>query len=124
MKEKYENEIRDMEFSEKESKTKYNEIKAKLLETESVVLNLTNNIKQLEQQLCESREVCATYVFINQNLFKNCFGFQFAQQLSDDRNRMKEIVKAEVKDELTKMANEIQMLKDEKEKEMQQVYSR
>lgn len=61
IKEKYDNEIRDLELSEKESKTKYNEIKTKLLEAENIVLNLTNNIKQLEQQLRESQEVISKF---------------------------------------------------------------
>lgn len=37
---------------------------------------------------------------------------------------MKDIVKEEVKDELEQMQNEIEILKQDKEKEMQQVYSR
>lgn len=57
IREKYENEIRDLEISEKESKAKYNEIKTKLLEAENIVLNLTSNTKHLEQQLRDSQEV-------------------------------------------------------------------
>lgn len=44
--------------------------------------------------------------------------------MSADRSRMKDDVQEEVKGELEKLQGEIAALKDEKEKEMQQVYSR
>lgn len=37
---------------------------------------------------------------------------------------MKEIVQDEIKEDVSKMLNEIQALKDDKEKEMEQVYAR
>lgn len=57
IREKYENEIRDLEISEKECKIRYGEMKMTLLETENEIILLRNTIKQLEQQLKESHEV-------------------------------------------------------------------
>lgn len=58
IKEKYENEIRDVEESEKKAKAKYAESKSKLLECEDTIIGLTTNVKLLEMQLRESRDVC------------------------------------------------------------------
>lgn len=62
LKDKYQQEVQDLEVSEKEAKSKYGETKSKLLETEDVVITLNASIKQLELQLKESQEVIGFFL--------------------------------------------------------------
>lgn len=52
------------------------------------------------------------------------FNLQDVEKLLGERNRTKEIVRNEVQTELDKLQKEIASLKEDKENEMQQVYSR
>lgn len=57
MRTKFDNEIGELEQSEKEAKSRYCEVKAKLLEYEDVLINLRATVKQLENQLANSQGV-------------------------------------------------------------------
>lgn len=59
LKVKYDNEIKDLEVSEKDAKNRYTETKTKLLETEDLVISLKASVKQLEVQLNDTKEVLA-----------------------------------------------------------------
>ncbi|XP_025833101.1 centrosomal protein of 131 kDa isoform X2 [Agrilus planipennis] len=104
LREKYENEIKEVEASEREAKIKYTETKTKLAEAEDVAVNLKASIKQLEMQLQEAKE--------------------FSDKLLNERNKMKEIVREEMNVQMEKLEKELHNLKNDKEKELQQVYSR
>lgn len=57
IREKFENELHELEKSEQEAKKKYLETKNKLLESEDNVVTLKATIKQLNIQMVESKEV-------------------------------------------------------------------
>lgn len=57
LKEKFDHELLDLERSEHEAKNKYLEVKNRLLEAEEQVMVLRANVKQLQQQLDENKEV-------------------------------------------------------------------
>ncbi|KAJ8923072.1 hypothetical protein NQ315_001624 [Exocentrus adspersus] len=104
LKEKYEKEIKDLELSEKESKDRYCEMKSKLLDYEETAINLRANIKQLENQVQEYKEL--------------------SERLTNERNNLKEVVKLEMKDEVQALEKEVAQLKNSRDKELQQLYSR
>nr|XP_022903446.1 centrosomal protein of 131 kDa [Onthophagus taurus]XP_022903447.1 centrosomal protein of 131 kDa [Onthophagus taurus] len=104
MREKFENEIKELEKSENEVKLKYGQTKTKLLEYEDVVIHLKGSIKQIENQLSVSQEISA--------------------KLTEEKENMKEIVRKEMNEDLKELENEVNRLKSEKDKELNQVYSR
>ncbi|KAK9692511.1 hypothetical protein QE152_g35096 [Popillia japonica] len=104
IREKFENEIRDLEQSEKQTNAKYTETKSKLLESEDTIIALRANVKLLEKQLKENREVLS--------------------KMTDERSQLKDIVRKEMKQDLSSLEKEVARLKEEKDKELQQVYSR
>jgi bifunctional ADP-heptose synthase (sugar kinase/adenylyltransferase) len=58
LKEKYDAEIKDLELSEKVTKSKYNETKDKLVEKDDEVIILKANARQLRKELEEAKKVC------------------------------------------------------------------
>jgi phage shock protein A len=59
-KERFDAEIKDLEASEKVIKSKYNEVKSKLIEKEDEITNLKANARQLEKEVAEAKKVCMT----------------------------------------------------------------
>ncbi|XP_033609333.1 uncharacterized protein LOC111869461 isoform X2 [Cryptotermes secundus] len=129
LKEKFDAEIKDLELSEKAIKTKYNEAKGKLVEKEDEVINLKANARQLQKELEEARKII--------------------DKLSAERAELKEIVRKEVMNQVTAAEQENIRLREEmaelrmrhklelsgkddevarrmadKERQLQQVYSR
>ncbi|KAL1494981.1 hypothetical protein ABEB36_010477 [Hypothenemus hampei] len=104
LKEKYEKEIKDLEMAEKESKTKFINAKSKLLESEEIIIRLKANVKQLEAQIVEYREE-----------IKN---------LMNERKDLKEVLKREMNNEVQSLEREVAHLKNNRDKEIQQLYSR
>ncbi|KAF5277161.1 hypothetical protein FQR65_LT03867 [Abscondita terminalis] len=103
LKEKYEKEIIDLEKSEKESNKKYCDTKIKLSEAEDAVVALKTTISQLESQLFETKTL--------------------SERLTKERENMRDIVKDEMRQELTNLEKEVYELKTEKEKELHKVYA-
>ncbi|GJQ73728.1 hypothetical protein Trydic_g14062 [Trypoxylus dichotomus] len=104
IKEKFEAEIIDLEQSEKQTQVKYTETKTRLLECEDTVIELRANIKLLEIQLKESKELL--------------------DKMMEERIQLKEIVRNEMKQDLSSLEKEVARLREENDKELQQVYSR
>ncbi|XP_072379343.1 centrosomal protein of 131 kDa isoform X2 [Diabrotica undecimpunctata] len=104
LREKYENEIKDLESSEKKSKAKYSEARTKQLETEEILIGLKATIKQLESVLCEKEKIIAEH--------------------NKQKEYYKETVRQEVNVEMEKLKKEINILKSCRDKELQQLYSR
>ncbi|KAJ8959085.1 hypothetical protein NQ318_022342 [Aromia moschata] len=104
LKEKYEKEIKDLEESEKESKGRYCEAKAKLLDYEEAAIGLRATIKQLEGQVREYEKR--------------------SDELANERNNLKEAVKLEMIDEMKALEREVAQLRNARDKELQQLYSR
>ncbi|XP_030763826.1 centrosomal protein of 131 kDa-like [Sitophilus oryzae] len=104
LKEKYEKEIQDLETSEKEAKNKYLETKTKLIENEEVIIGLQASLKQLETQLNEYK--------------------QQTENFNKERAEMKEILRQEMKKEMEALEKEVAQLKNNRDKEIQQLYSR
>lgn len=73
MKEKYEKEIKDLETSESEAKSKYCDAKSKILENEETIIGLKSNIKTLENQAYEYKEVINSLHFIFHLFILNIF---------------------------------------------------
>lgn len=63
-KEKYEEEIKDLEKSVNEYKSKYSDTKEKLLNQEDTIINLTTSMKQLQSQLQQAKDVCKLIISI------------------------------------------------------------
>lgn len=57
IKEKYENELKDMERSERNARDLYNETRSKLAECEANKQNIQSTVKQLEIQLVHAQKV-------------------------------------------------------------------
>ncbi|XP_074036118.1 uncharacterized protein isoform X3 [Leptinotarsa decemlineata] len=104
LKEKYEKEIKDLEMSEKESKSRYCEAKTKLLDNEETIIGLKSNIKQLENRIQEQQKMTEKY--------------------TQERNNLKEAVRQEMEQEMKALEKEVVQLKNSREKELQQLYSR
>ncbi|KAF7264042.1 hypothetical protein GWI33_000731 [Rhynchophorus ferrugineus] len=104
LKEKYEKEIKDLELAEKDSKNKYLETKTKLIENEEIIIALQANLKQLEVQLNEQK--------------------QLSEKLNKERAELKEVLREEMKKEMESLEKEVAQLKNNRDKEIQQLYSR
>ncbi|XP_057655907.1 centrosomal protein of 131 kDa isoform X2 [Diorhabda carinulata] len=104
LREKYENEIKDLETSEKESKNKYCEAKRKILELEETILSLKAKIKQLQSQLEDQKEI--------------------AEKYAKEKENFRDTVRQEMKEEMDKLENKIAYLTKSRDKELQQLYSR
>ncbi|XP_050308827.1 centrosomal protein of 131 kDa [Anthonomus grandis grandis] len=104
LKEKYEKEIKDLEIAEKESQAKFIESKTKLLENEEMVIQLRNTIKQLESQLQEYK--------------------QMTDNLTKERVNLKDALRKEMGEEVQSLEREVARLKNNRDKEIQQLYSR
>ncbi|RZC38409.1 5-azacytidine-induced protein 1-like, partial [Asbolus verrucosus] len=104
LKEKYEKEIADLEESEKESKNRYTETKRRLIESEDVIIGLKATINQLQSQVDEAKDV--------------------ALRLQSERETMKGILKEELQKEMESLEKELAAVKDSRDKEIQQLYSR
>lgn len=57
LKDKYENELQTLEQTERSTREKYNEARAKLAETEANKQNMQSTVKQLELQLSHTQKV-------------------------------------------------------------------
>ncbi|CAG9773590.1 unnamed protein product [Ceutorhynchus assimilis] len=104
LREKYEKEIKDLEMAEKESKSKFIESKTKLLENEEVVIGLRATVKQLETQLADQKEL--------------------AGNLTKERKDLKGLVRKEMDEEVQSLQREVAHLKNNRDKEIHQLYSR
>ncbi|XP_066261715.1 centrosomal protein of 131 kDa [Euwallacea similis] len=104
LREKYEKEIKDLEIAEKESKTKFIDTKKKLLESEEIIIGLKATTKQLESQLSEFR--------------------QLSENFTKDKEDIKDLLRKEMNDEVRTLEKEIAHLKNNRDKEIQQLYSR
>ncbi|XP_066137389.1 calponin homology domain-containing protein DDB_G0272472 [Euwallacea fornicatus] len=104
LREKYEKEIKDLEIAEKESKTKFIDTKTKLLESEETIIGLKATAKQLESQLSEFR--------------------QLSENFTKDKENIKDLLRKEMNDEVRTLEKEIAHLKNNRDKEIQQLYSR
>ncbi|KAJ8983980.1 hypothetical protein NQ317_008685, partial [Molorchus minor] len=103
LKEKYEKEIKDLEMAERDSKNRYCEAKAKLLDCEETVLGLKATVKQLEIQAKQHKEL--------------------SEKLTNERSNLKEVLKSEMKDEVRALEREVAQLRNSRDKELQQLYS-
>ncbi|XP_008196572.3 LOW QUALITY PROTEIN: centrosomal protein of 131 kDa [Tribolium castaneum] len=104
LKEKYEKEILDLEESERESKEKYHTLKKKLVESEDVIINLKATIDQLQNQVDSSKAI--------------------ALKLQQEREEVKEMMRNEVRQEMESLEKELMKVKDSRNNEIQQLYSR
>lgn len=104
LKEKFDNELRDLEKSEQEAKNKYLEVKNKLLESEDEVVTLKAAIKHLQQQLDDSKDI--------------------SEKLLREKDKMKEVVRAELRNEVELLKKELILVKSERDKELQQIHTR
>ncbi|XP_064213693.1 centrosomal protein of 131 kDa [Tribolium castaneum] len=104
LKEKYEKEILDLEESERESKEKYHTVKKKLVESEDVIINLKATIDQLQSQVDSSKAI--------------------ALKLQQEREEVKEMMRNEVRQEMESLEKELMKVKDSRDNEIQQLYSR
>jgi chromosome segregation ATPase len=83
MREKFEAEIRDLEFNEKTTKEKFVETRSKLAESEANIQNLEATVKQLQIQLGHTQKICDTY--------------------SKEKDNMKDSARQEIQSELKAM---------------------
>ncbi|CAH1110016.1 unnamed protein product [Psylliodes chrysocephalus] len=104
LREKYEKEIKDLESAEKDAKVKYCDTKSKLLDTEEMVISLRANVKQLEISLQEHKETIEKY--------------------KKERQNYEDIARCQMKEEMDKLQKEVIQLRNSREKELQQLYSR
>ncbi|KAH1025138.1 hypothetical protein HUJ05_009922 [Dendroctonus ponderosae] len=104
IREKYEKEIKDLENAEKESKAKFIDSKTKLLECEEVVIGLKSTVKHLEMQLAQYKEL--------------------SENLTKERADLKEVLRQEMNEEVHNLEKEVAHLKNNRDKEIQQLYSR
>ncbi|XP_063916009.1 centrosomal protein of 131 kDa [Zophobas morio] len=104
LREKYDKEIADLEESEKEAKNKYLEVKKKLVDEEDVIISLRATIEHLKGQLEVSKAATV--------------------KLQDEREAMREILKNELKREMEGLEMELTTVKNSRENEIQQLYSR
>ncbi|XP_060523404.1 centrosomal protein of 131 kDa isoform X2 [Cylas formicarius] len=102
--EKYEKEIKDLEISEKESNDKFIEAKKQVLESEETIIGLKAAIKQLENQNSGYKETL--------------------EKMQEERKSLKSAVREEMKEEMEGLQLELAHLKNNREKELQQLYSR
>lgn len=54
----------------------------------------------------------------------NIFYLQLSDKLANERNNLKEVVKLEMKDEVQALEKEVTQLKNSRDKDLQQLYSR
>ncbi|XP_044252632.1 centrosomal protein of 131 kDa isoform X2 [Tribolium madens] len=104
LREKYEKEILDLEESERESKEKCHTLKKKLVESEDLVVNLKATIEQLQKQVESSRSITL--------------------KLQQEREEIKEMMRNEVRQEMESLEKELIKVKDSRDNEIQQLYSR
>lgn len=117
--------MKDLEISEREATSKYLEIKNKCLQLEDTVHTLQGTLRQTETQLQSSKEVWYPLKSVGRNLKKITSNqFQKTEKLENDKTRMKEIVREELKNEISSLEKEVSVLRNDRDKELQQIYAR
>lgn len=104
MKEKYEEEIKDLEKLSEEYKTKYSDSKEKLLNQDDMILNLKTSVKQLQIQFQNAQKLSG--------------------ELSANKNRIRDQIKEEFTTQIKTLEDEVKLLKNNNEQELQKIFSR
>lgn len=126
MKEKYEQEIKELENSEKNIKEKYIDTRTRLAEVEANNQNLQGTNKSMELQLLHLNKVGSRNLFLFLSLIFNILFFFLSKilpskQLCEEFNREKDHLKDEARNEIK---NELKSINREHESEIQRIYSR